>query len=154
MMKICYKSPIGWLTLTSSANSLCSIVFSDQKPETNTTSTTKILEISIKQLTEYFEGNRTSFSIPLSPRGSDFQQLVWSHLQRIPYGRTITYSKLAKKLGDPNKVRAVGKANGQNPIPIVIPCHRVIGANNNLVGYSGGIKRKQFLLKHEGTILI
>ncbi|MEL7834216.1 methylated-DNA--[protein]-cysteine S-methyltransferase [Fodinibius sp. Rm-B-1B1-1] len=154
LMKTYYESPIGGLTLTASANSLQSITFGDDQSEANSTSSNEILDIAIKQLSEYFEGQRTSFSLPLSPEGSDFQQSIWEQLQDVPYGQTITYGALADKLGDPNKVRAVGSANGQNPIPIIIPCHRVIGANNNLVGYSGGIERKEFLLKHEGALLL
>lgn len=153
-MKTYYESPIGWLTLTASANALRSITFWDDKPEANTSSPNQILELAIEQLTEYFKEQRTAFSVPLSPQRTDFQQSVWKQLLNIPYGQTFTYGELASKLGDPQKVRAVGRANGQNPIPIIIPCHRVIGANNNLVGYSGGIERKEFLLKHEGALLL
>ena len=113
-----------------------------------------ILNEAITQLEAYFHGKLTVFELPLAPQGTDFQQLVWENLRDIPYGQTITYGGLAERLGDANKVRAVGTANGQNPIPIVIPCHRVVGANQQLVGYSGGIERKKFLLKHEGALLL
>jgi methylated-DNA-[protein]-cysteine S-methyltransferase len=90
----------------------------------------------------------------VKPAGTNFQRSVWKKLQDIPYGKTVTYGELAENLGDANKVRAVGKANGSNPIPIIIPCHRVIGADNKLVGYAGGISRKRYLLRHEGAILL
>nr|WP_212747575.1 methylated-DNA--[protein]-cysteine S-methyltransferase [Fodinibius saliphilus] len=106
------------------------------------------------ELKEYFDGERNRFSIPVMPSGTIFQKSVWNKLQQLPFGQTITYGELAKRLGDTNKVRAVGRASGKNPIPIIIPCHRVIGINNNLIGYAGGVNRKKFLLKHEGTLLL
>lgn len=106
------------------------------------------------QLTCYFEGNLQQFEIPLNPKGSDFQLKVWEQLQSIPYGQTRSYSDLATRLDDPNAVRAVGNANGQNPIAIVIPCHRVVGTSGDLAGYAGGIDRKRWLLKHEGVLLL
>lgn len=154
MMKTHYKSPIGWITLTASANALRSIAFLEDKPSSDSISTNEILEQTIIQLNEYFKGTRTSFDIPLGLEGTNFQQKVWKQLQQIPYGQTITYSELATRLEDPQKARAVAGANGLNPIPIIIPCHRVIGTNNKLTGYSGGIKRKEFLLKHEGALLL
>ncbi|MDX1672165.1 MAG: methylated-DNA--[protein]-cysteine S-methyltransferase [Balneolaceae bacterium] len=106
------------------------------------------------QLTAYFTGHRRKFDLPLDPDGTGFQRRVWSALQQIPYGSTVTYRQLSERLGDPQALRAVGKANGSNPIPVIIPCHRVIGADNRLVGYSGGIERKKWLLKHEGALLL
>jgi methylated-DNA-[protein]-cysteine S-methyltransferase len=154
MMKTHYKSPIGWLTLTASANALRSITFLEDQPISNSGSTNKILGLTINQLNEYFEGTRKYFDIPLGLEGTNFQQKVWKQLQQIPYGQTITYSELATRLGDPQKARAVAGANGLNPIPIIIPCHRVIGVDNKLTGYSGGIERKEFLLKLEGALLL
>jgi methylated-DNA-[protein]-cysteine S-methyltransferase len=153
-MKQYYNSPIGWLSISTSDDFLTSIHFLDEEPELGSSDSNAIIQQTITELSEYFEGNRTQFSIPLKPEGSEFQQTVWAQLQQIPYGQTTTYGTLAEKLGNPNKVRAVGKANGQNPIPIIIPCHRVIGADNRLVGYAGGIARKKFLLKHEGALLL
>lgn len=153
-MKSYYDSPIGWLELSASDNALRAIHFLETKPNRYSENTNRITQRAMGQLSEYFNGNRTRFSIPLNAEGTDFQVSVWNELKNIPYGQTITYGELAKKLGDPNKVRAVGKANGQNPIPIIVPCHRVIGADDSLVGYAGGVARKQYLLKHEGALLL
>jgi methylated-DNA-[protein]-cysteine S-methyltransferase len=107
----------------------------------------------VRQVQEYFRGERKDFDLPLRSRGTNFQQRVWSELRRIPYGETISYGELARRLGNPAAVRAVGRANGRNPISIVVPCHRVIGANGTLTGYGGGIERKAHLLAHEGVSL-
>lgn len=104
------------------------------------------------QFVEYFAGERREFELQLAPRGTEFQRRVWTELQRIPYGATISYGELARRLGDPKAVRAVGRANGANPIWIVIPCHRVIGADGSLTGYGGGIEVKRKLLELEGAI--
>ena len=107
---------------------------------------------AIDQLRAYFDGNRQSFDLPLAPNGTSFQQRVWRALQDIPYGDTITYGELASHIGRPTASRAVGAANAQNPLPIVIPCHRVIGANGKLTGYAGGLNIKQALLDHEQRV--
>ncbi|HEX9251693.1 MAG TPA: methylated-DNA--[protein]-cysteine S-methyltransferase [Ignavibacteriaceae bacterium] len=104
------------------------------------------------QLNEYFAGTRKEFEVPLDIEGTDFQKKVWNELQKIPYGKTISYKTLSEKLGDVKAIRAVGKANGQNPVAIIIPCHRVIGANGNLVGYAGGLDIKEKLLHLEGAL--
>jgi len=106
-----------------------------------------------KQLHEYFRGERHSFDLELAPRGTDFQRLCWSALQRIPYGETRSYSDIAREIGRPAAVRAVGAANGANPIPIVIPCHRVVGSNGSLTGFGGGIETKRWLLALESPTL-
>ncbi len=103
------------------------------------------------QLDEYFAGQRREFSLPFRPVGTEFQQRVWQELQCIPYGTTITYSELAARIGNPRAVRAVGRANGANPVWIIIPCHRVIGADGSLTGYAGGIEVKRRLLELEGV---
>ncbi|MEI6576326.1 MAG: methylated-DNA--[protein]-cysteine S-methyltransferase [Bacteroidota bacterium] len=103
----------------------------------------------LHQLEEYFKGTRKNFDIPVNPAGSTFQQMVWEKLSEIPYGQTITYGELAEQCGGPAYSRAVGSANGNNPISIIIPCHRVIGFDGKLVGYAGGLWRKQWLLEHE-----
>ncbi len=108
----------------------------------------------IVQLLEYFERRRTRFELPLAPVGTLFQQRVWAALLDIPFGVTISYGELAARLGDPKASRAVGLANGRNPISIIVPCHRVIGANGNLTGYGGGLDRKEWLLRHEGALLL
>jgi methylated-DNA-[protein]-cysteine S-methyltransferase len=105
------------------------------------------------QLGEYFAGKRETFDVPMSMKGTPFQLAVWNELTRIPYGHTISYAELAFRIGKPSAVRAVGAANGANPIPVIVPCHRVIGANGSLTGYGGGIERKQWLLALEGRRL-
>jgi methylated-DNA-[protein]-cysteine S-methyltransferase len=107
----------------------------------------------VSQLEEYFAGARQRFDLPLLPRGTAFQQTVWGALQQIPYGSTLTYRELAHRIGNPAAVRAVGRANATNPIAIVVPCHRVIGADGTLTGYAGGLARKANLLALEGAIL-
>jgi methylated-DNA-[protein]-cysteine S-methyltransferase len=107
------------------------------------------LQNAVSQLQEYFDGNRTDFTFQLQPKGTDFQQRVWQELLAIPFGKTISYLDLSKKLGDVKAIRAVASANGKNPLWIVVPCHRVIGANGSLTGYAGGLWRKKWLLEHE-----
>ena len=102
-----------------------------------------------RQIGEYFDGNRKSFELPLAPEGSDFQRAVWNEIARIPYGETITYAELAKRAGAPGSARAAGAATGRNPISIIVPCHRVMGANGSLTGYAGGVARKAKLLEIE-----
>jgi methylated-DNA-[protein]-cysteine S-methyltransferase len=104
------------------------------------------------QLEEYFSGNRKQFDLPLAPQGTPFQQEVWHTLATIPYGETISYAQLAQRIGKPTAMRAVGAANGRNPLPIVLPCHRVIGADGSLTGFGGGLPTKQFLLELEGAL--
>lgn len=103
------------------------------------------------QLEEYFAGKRRAFELELAPEGTPFQLRVWAALRAIPYGRTTSYGDLARTLGDPSAVRAVGAANGRNPLPIVVPCHRVIGADGSMVGFGGGLDTKRWLLAHEGA---
>ena len=118
-----------------------------------TASPNAILVKTCAQLTEYFAGTRTTFDLPLEFSGTDFQLQVWQMLRAIPYGTTTSYGELARRLGDPTASRAVGAANGQNPIPVIVPCHRVIGANGDLTGFGGGLDRKRWLLEHEGALL-
>jgi methylated-DNA-[protein]-cysteine S-methyltransferase len=116
-------------------------------------STTRRLDDLKTQLAEYFSGKRKEFDVDLAPRGTPFQICVWEELRKIPYGDTISYAELARRIGKISAVRAVGSANGANPIPVIIPCHRVIGSNGTLTGYGGGIERKQWLLTLEGRRL-
>ncbi|HLT51443.1 MAG TPA: methylated-DNA--[protein]-cysteine S-methyltransferase [Arenibacter sp.] len=109
----------------------------------------EVLEDAIYQLREYFEGSRKEFSLTLNPEGTEFQKNVWRALERIPYGKTISYLEFSKTLGDPKAIRAVASANGKNPLWIVVPCHRVIGSDGSLTGYAGGLHRKKWLLEHE-----
>jgi methylated-DNA-[protein]-cysteine S-methyltransferase len=111
-----------------------------------------ILQATRAQLDEYFAGTRHAFDLPLAPRGTEFQRSVWHTLATIPYGGTISYAQLATRVGKPSAMRAVGAANGRNPLPIVLPCHRVIGADGSLTGFGGGLPTKQFLLELEGAM--
>jgi methylated-DNA-[protein]-cysteine S-methyltransferase len=106
-----------------------------------------------KQLQAYFNGLLTEFTVPLAMQGTAFQRRVWNELQQIPYGKTLSYGELANRIGQPQASRAVGLANGRNPISILVPCHRVIGANGKLTGYGGGLERKQWLLEHESQLI-
>jgi methylated-DNA-[protein]-cysteine S-methyltransferase len=106
----------------------------------------------IRQLEEYFAGGRREFEVPLALRGNAFELRVWAALQEIPYGKTVSYGEIARRIGDPNAPRAVGLANGRNPIALIVPCHRVIGANGSLTGYGGGLERKRFLLDLEAGV--
>lgn len=108
-----------------------------------------ILQEAITQLEDYFEGKRTDFTFQLNPSGTEFQQKVWKELLEIPFGKTLSYLELSKKLGDVKAIRAVASANGKNPLWIVVPCHRVIGTDGSLTGYAGGLWRKKWLLEHE-----
>jgi methylated-DNA-[protein]-cysteine S-methyltransferase len=114
---------------------------------------TPLLARARQQLEEYFARTRMTFDLPLEPTGSVFQRRVWDALRAIPYGTTVSYSDIARRLGGVRATRAVGAANGQNPIPIIVPCHRVVGAHGELTGFGGGIDRKRWLLEHEGALL-
>jgi len=113
----------------------------------------EVLARAREQLNEYFARSRTTFDLPLDPAGSPFERRVWEALRAIPYGSTVSYGELARRLGDPRATRAVGAANGKNPIPIIVPCHRVVGARGELTGFGGGLDRKRWLLEHEGAAL-
>lgn len=112
-----------------------------------------VLALAARQLAEYFAGARTEFTVPLQPLGTAFQHAAWSALRTIPYGATVSYGEQARRLGDANKARAVGAANGRNPIPIIVPCHRVVGSNGHLTGFGGGLDAKLWLLDHERAVL-
>lgn len=150
------NSPVGNLKIEANDGGLTAIHFleSDVDLPAPPPNSKPVLLDTVEQLNEYFSGSRSSFNLAIEPEGTLFENEVWQELTNISWGETLTYKELAKRLGDSNKVRAVGRANGQNPLPIVIPCHRVIGANNKLTGYAGGIKRKRWLLQHEGAILL
>ncbi len=146
---------MGTLELTAEERGLTAINYNDDSlTQSSDQHQLPVLKKTVDQLNEYFDGERKTFDIPLALNGTKFQQKVWQQLQQIPYGQTITYSELAKRIGDPQKARAVAGANGLNPIPIIIPCHRVIGVDNKLTGYSGGIERKKKLLQLEGALLL
>lgn len=142
-----FKSPLGFLSLKSDGESITEISFAETEIQGD--QLCEVLEKCKVQLEHYFSGDLLEFDLPLAPVGTEFQQKVWTELLKIPYGETITYMDLAVRLGDPKCIRAAGTANGKNPIAIVIPCHRVIGAGNKLTGYAGGIWRKKMLLELE-----
>ena len=151
METVFIKTPLGVAKIEGDENGLTSISVlnsgeqvSDIVPE--------ILEEAAYQLREYFEGTRKEFSLTLNPEGTDFQKKVWQTLQQIPYGKTVSYLALSKTLGDVKAIRAVASANGQNPLWIVVPCHRVIGSDGSLTGYAGGLHRKKWLLEHESPV--
>jgi len=148
-----YKSNLGIFRIIASNNGLKQIDF-DAGSSNENNKNHPILEQTINQLDEYFNGSRKHFDISLDIQGTEFQKRVWTEVSKIEFGRTATYLEIAKKIGDKKAVRAVGLANGKNPIPIIIPCHRIIGSNGKLVGYGGGLWRKEWFLRHEGSILI
>jgi methylated-DNA-[protein]-cysteine S-methyltransferase len=143
------KSPIGTIKLTATDDAITSILFEFDTSKKEREKPNEILLECKKQLHEYFSGRRKKFELPLKLTGTGFQKSVWKALQKIPYGKTVSYLDIAKTIGNPKAVRAVGMANSKNRIPIIIPCHRVIGENGKLTGYAGGIWRKQWLLEHE-----
>lgn len=146
-----FESPVGLIKIESQDKYITSIGFVEQWTGTSGEES-GLVTTCINELEEYFFGKRNSFSIPLKLNGSHFEKQVWNELMNIPYGQTISYEQLAIKLGDLKKIRAAGRANGKNPIAIVVPCHRVIGKDGSLVGYAGGLDRKEFLLNLEGAI--
>lgn len=147
------QTPVGKLLLAMNGQGLCHIHFETGRhplePGEDWEPGAGALHEARTQLKAYFAGKLTEFDLPLAPQGTDFQQLVWLELLRIPYGATTTYGTIARSLGDLQATRAVGAANGRNPLPIVVPCHRVIGADGSLTGFGGGLPVKRFLLDHE-----
>lgn len=146
-----YPSPIGLLEAGATAEALVTLYFVEAPRQESGSS--PLLDLVIEELVDYFAGQRTTFTTPLHFVGTPFQQQVWQQLLTVPYGRTVPYQEIANALGNPKAVRAVGAANGQNPISIIAPCHRIIGSNGALIGYGGGLWRKEWLLKHEGYLL-
>ncbi len=141
------ETDFGYLKIQADDHHLREVIFLD-KPEPEA-SPNEITKLTLKQITEYLEGQRKEFQLPLMAEGTAFQKKVWEELCNIPFGTSISYLELAHRLGDPKVIRAAASANGKNPISIIIPCHRVIGSDGSLVGYGGGLHRKKWLLKHE-----
>jgi methylated-DNA-[protein]-cysteine S-methyltransferase len=151
MVQSIIDSPVGPLTIVGDQEGLRSVLFGAQNEGSGVRG--GIVDEAVRQLHAYFSGKLTRFDLPLKPEGTPFQLAVWEQLLKIPYGKVISYGDLAKRIGKPNSSRAVGAANGSNPIPIIIPCHRVIGSNGRLTGYGGGIHIKEALLKLESVRL-
>ena len=145
------NSPLGTLVIQGDESGLQRVEFLDEKiPQSEKIPV--VLEDAVSQLSDYFEGKRKTFDLKLNPQGTDFQKRVWLQLAQIPFGKTTSYLQMAKDLGDPKVIRAAASANGKNPIAIIIPCHRVIGSDNSMTGYAGGIWRKKWLLEHESPV--
>jgi len=143
-------SPVGRITVLAGPEGLAGVYFQNLVPPDSTPGSSPILDAARTQLDEYFRGARTQFDLALAPTyGTEFQRRVWKELSRIPHAETITYAMLAERIGKPSAVRAVGGANARNPIGIVVPCHRVIGADGLLTGFAGGMEAKRWLLAHE-----
>lgn len=148
-MEIAYmKSPLGITKITGDETGVSAISVLNDAVEISS-EIPKTLEEAVNQLQEYFDGKRFDFSFKLNPSGTEFQQKVWQELLNIPFGKTMSYLDLSKKLGDVKAIRAVASANGKNPLWIVVPCHRVIGTDGSLTGYAGGLWRKKWLIEHE-----
>ncbi len=145
-------SPIGLLQVVCSQNALVAIHFAEHHVASGP-GEPPILSESIRQLQQYFSGERREFDLPLEPRGTPFQKKVWQALQTVPFGKTASYKTIAEQIQNPKAVRAVGMANSRNPIPIIIPCHRIIGSNGKLTGYAGGLWRKKYLLNLEKKVV-
>ena len=144
-----YSSPLGNLKIQCSDEHVQEVLFLNNEEEKYSSNEHQLLQTCIKQLDEYFSGQRKEFQLPLQQSGTGFQQKVWDLLLQIPYGKTISYNDLAKQYGDVKAIRAVASANGKNNLAIIVPCHRVIGTNQSLTGYAGGLWRKKWLLQHE-----
>ncbi|KEK24961.1 methylated-DNA--[protein]-cysteine S-methyltransferase [Bacillus gaemokensis] len=149
MYRAYYESELGLLEITANDKGITSVIFVEERKEE---SKNEIVERCLAELDEYFHGERTEFSVPLSADGTSFQKSVWDALYTIPYGVSVSYLEIAEKVGNIKAARAIGGANSRNPISIIVPCHRVIGKSGKLVGYAGGLWRKEWLLKHEGIL--
>lgn len=148
MQTVYIKTPLGTAEIIGDVNGISAISILDVETEISN-EIPDFLVLPIKELNEYFDFKRTVFTFKLQPQGTAFQQKVWQELIHIPFGKTVSYMDLSKKLGDIKAIRAVASANGKNPLWIVIPCHRVIGTDGSLTGYAGGLWRKKWLLEHE-----
>ena len=154
-------SPVGTLTIVASARGVRAVLWQHEgdrpipaAPDGGDADNdaARVLAAAVQQLTQYFAGERTAFELPLDPIGTEFQQSAWLALRTIPFGETVSYGEQARRMGDARKARAVGGANGRNPISIIVPCHRVVGSNGSLTGFGGGIENKAWLLDHERRV--
>ncbi|WP_116126362.1 methylated-DNA--[protein]-cysteine S-methyltransferase [Lewinella sp. IMCC34183] len=157
-MRRIIPSPLGPIELRATDRGLSHATFLDEPPSHEQawdpdTPAGGHLALAAEEFNSYFAGNRAPFTVPLDPGGTDFQRAVWTKLRAVPRGYTTTYGELARAVGNPNGSQAVGAANGQNPLAVIVPCHRVVGTDGKLTGYAGGIERKTWLLRHESAAL-
>ena len=149
------QTPIDRLVVASDGSAIVGVWMANAEPDdvswADRRGADSLLDEARRQLVAYFAGRLRAFDLPLAPNGTEFQRRVWTELTKIPFGATISYAGLARRVSNAAAVRAVGAANGRNPIPIIVPCHRVIGSDGSLTGFGGGLSRKQWLLKHEGA---
>jgi methylated-DNA-[protein]-cysteine S-methyltransferase len=146
------RSPLGLIEVGGTAREILTVGFVDQEQAQHRSHAT--VRDGARQIEQYLCGERRAFELPLGLYGTPFQIQVWRQVLEVPYGRTATYQEIADAIGNPRSVRAVGGANGRNPLPLVVPCHRIIGRHGRLVGYGGGLWRKEWLLRHEGALLV
>ncbi|WP_109302739.1 methylated-DNA--[protein]-cysteine S-methyltransferase [Aquimarina sp. AU474] len=146
------ETPLGIATISGNEEGITAVSVTKESPNNPSTDIPDYLQDTVAQLQEYFEGKRTTFELKLNPSGTDFQKKVWQELLKIPFGKTLSYLDIAKRLGDPKTIRAAASANGKNPLWIIVPCHRVIGSDGSLTGYAGGLWRKKWLLEHESPV--
>ena len=148
------QTPIDRLVVASDGSAIVGVWMANAEPDDGSWADRRgadsLLDDARRQLVAYFAGRLRAFDLPLAPNGTEFQRRVWTELTKIPFGATISYARLARRVSNAAAVRAVGAANGRNPIPIIVPCHRVIGSDGSLTGFGGGLARKQWLLNHEG----
>lgn len=149
MYKAYYNSPIGVIKIESDENSITKLDFVDDTMGDSSQAIPQVLKIALKQIEEYFQGKRKIFDLNLKTEGTEFQKMVWNSLIEVPYGDTSCYGDIAAAIGNSKASRAVGGANNKNKIAIIIPCHRIVGADGSLTGYAGGLWRKEWLLQHE-----
>jgi len=152
MPVVYYKNPLGFARIEAEDNQVVSILIYDE-PKDDATESCPAVVMAIEQLDEYFAGTRLNFDFPYRQKGTDFQQEVWQELEKIDYGKTITYAQQANRMNNPLGIRAIASANGRNHMWVVVPCHRVVGSDGSLTGYAGGLWRKQWLLQHEAKVL-
>ncbi len=150
--KVCIETPLGIAVISGGEQGLASVSVTKESENTPSKNIPSHLQGAVTQLQEYFQGKRTEFDLTLNPSGTDFQKRVWNELLKIPFGKTVSYLDIAKRLGDPKCIRAAASANGKNPLWIIVPCHRVIGTDGSLTGYAGGLWRKKWLLDHENPV--
>ena len=151
-----YRSPQGTMLIAATPKGLAGVYFKGQKHfpkqrQWQRDARHPVLKRAKRELAEYFAGTRTRFSVPLAPQGTDFQRSVWKQIARVEFGKTLTYGELARRAGHPGSARAAGAATGRNPLGIIVPCHRIMGANGSLTGYAGGLARKRALLRLESS---